>query len=124
VTTPPLGRVLQPGGKSPVQMANKFGVRNFVQQARRGFTTPKLFEVRYWYPAEMLRALEHGIGPARTDVDSDFALDTQAADLEAIPRRYRPLVRAPECRRVASRRQRSLLSLADSLYVHATRASA
>jgi ubiquinone/menaquinone biosynthesis C-methylase UbiE/uncharacterized protein YbaR (Trm112 family) len=118
-----MGRVLAPGGRALVQMASKYGVRNFVQQARRGFRTPKLFEVRYWYPAEMMRAFEQRVGPARLEVDSYFSLNAQTADLDLIPRRYRPLVRTSEWLRAASERQRSLLYFADSLYVHATRPS-
>jgi ubiquinone/menaquinone biosynthesis C-methylase UbiE len=118
-----MGRVLDADGRALVQMASKFGIRNFVQQARRGFRTPKLFEVRYWYPADMLRAFEQRVGPAQLEVDSYFSLNAQTTDLELIPRRYRPLVRTSERLRAASERQRSLLYLADSLYVHATRTS-
>lgn len=118
-----MGRVLGQNGRALVQMASKFGVRNFVQQARRGFRTPKLFEVRYWYPADMLRQFEQRVGPARLAVDSFFSLNAQTADLELIPWRYRPLVRTSERLRTASERTQSLVYLADSLYVHATRAA-
>jgi ubiquinone/menaquinone biosynthesis C-methylase UbiE/uncharacterized protein YbaR (Trm112 family) len=118
-----MGRVLDRDGRALVQMASKFGVRNFVQQARRGFRTPTLFDVRYWYPADMLREFEQRVGPARLEVDSYFSLNAQTTDLALIPRRYRPLVRASERLRAASERLRSLLYFADSLYVHATRTS-
>jgi hypothetical protein len=71
----------------------------------------------------MLRQFEQRVGPARLAVDSYFSLNAQTADLDLIPRRYRPLVRTSERLRAASERTRSLVYLADSLYVHATRAA-
>jgi SAM-dependent methyltransferase len=116
-----IGRVLRVDGRAHIQMTNKFGVRNVMQQARRGFRTPRGFEVRYWNPADLVRVFEQRVGPARLDVDSYFSLNAQVSDLAFIPARYRPLVRASAWLRRASARRRSLVYLADSLYVHATR---
>jgi SAM-dependent methyltransferase len=120
-----IGRVLRPGGRALVQMANAFGPRNLYRQlARRRFREPYgVFGVRYWTPGELVEAFSEAIGPARLAVDGFFALNAQPSDVELLPRRYRLVVRASEVLRRASERVPALRSVADSLYVEATRAA-
>jgi SAM-dependent methyltransferase/uncharacterized protein YbaR (Trm112 family) len=117
-------RVLRPGGRAVVQMANAFGPRNLYRQLLRlRFREPRgLFGVRYWTPDELVAAFSDAIGPARLSVDGFFALNAQASDVELLPLRYRPVVRASELLRRASVRVPALRSVADSLYVESTRA--
>ena len=42
-----IGRVLEPGGESHIQMAQRMGLLNLVNQARRRFRPARLFQVRY-----------------------------------------------------------------------------
>ena len=118
-----MGRVLRPDGKALVQMANAFGPRNLQRQlVRRRFREPRgLFGVRYWTPGELEAAFAKAIGPARLSVDGFFALNAQAGDIDLLPRRYRPVVRASELLRRASTRVPALRAVADSLFVEATK---
>jgi SAM-dependent methyltransferase len=119
-----MGRVLRPGGRALVQMANAFGPRNLYRQiVRRRFREARgLFGVRYWTPGELTAAFSDAIGPAQLSVDGFFALNAQPSDVDLLPPRYRPVVRASELLRRASGRVPALRSVADSVYVEATKA--
>ena len=118
-----LARVLRPGGRSLVQLANVWGARSLFNQAReRRFREQKqLFDVRYWGPRELERELEREIGPTRLFVDGFFTLNPQPADLPLLPRRYRAVVRVSEALRKLSDRLPALRYAADSLYAESTR---
>jgi SAM-dependent methyltransferase len=113
-----LGRVLEPGGTALVQMANVYGLRSLVNQAREHrFREPReLFDVRYWGPRELRDELERRVGPTTLSVDGFFTLNPQPTDLELLPRRYRGLVRTSEALRRLSARLPALTFAADSLY--------
>lgn len=110
-------RVLDPAGISLVQMANKYGLRSFYGQARRRFTEPRDFDVRYWGPGELERVFEERIGPSTLSVDGFFSLNAQASDIDLMPARYRAVIRASDALRAASERIGALKQVADSLYV-------
>jgi SAM-dependent methyltransferase/uncharacterized protein YbaR (Trm112 family) len=118
-----IGRILRPGGRSLVQMANVWGVRSLLNQAReRRFREPRsLFDVRYWSPGELREAFVRAVGPSELAVDGFLTLNPQPADLELLPRRYRALVRTSEALRRVSERVRPLAYAADSLYVRSER---
>jgi SAM-dependent methyltransferase len=118
-----IGRVLRPGGRSLVQMANVWGARSLVNQAReRRFREPRtLFDVRYWSPGELRDAFARAVGPTELAVDGFLTLNPQPADLALLPRRYRALVRTSEALRRLSERVRPLAYAADSLYVRSQR---
>jgi SAM-dependent methyltransferase len=118
-----IGRVLRPGGSSLVQMANVWGLRSLVNQAReRRFREPRtLFDVRYWSPGELRQAFAQAVGPTELAVDGFLTLNPQPADLDLLPRRYRLLVRTSEALRRLSERIRPLAFAADSLYVRSER---
>ena len=118
-----LGRVLEPGGTALVQMANLYGVRSLLNQAReRRFREPReLFDVRYWGPRELREELERRIGPTQLSVDGFFTLNPQPTDVELLPRRYRAVVRVSEALRAASDRVKPLVFAADSIYARSTR---
>jgi len=116
-------RVLRPGGKSLVQMPNAFGLRCLYIQLRRGFGDPGGFNVRYWTPRELLNSFSDAIGPSSLSVDGYFSLDAQISDVRILPRRYRPIVYASEVLRRLSQYMPWMRSVADSLYINATRAN-
>jgi SAM-dependent methyltransferase len=118
-----LGRVLRPGGTALVQMANIYGLRSLLNQAReRRFREPRdLFDVRYWGPRELQHELERRIGPTELSVDGFFTLNPQPTDLELLPRRFRTLVRTSEALRRLAERVPPLAYGADSLYARSTR---
>ena len=119
-----IGRVLKPGGRSLVQMANVWGARSLANQLReRRFREPRsLFDVRYWSTGELQRELERAVGPTELSVDGFLTLNPQPADLRLLPRRYRALVRMSEAYRRASSRLPFLVHAADSLYASSRRA--
>jgi 2-polyprenyl-3-methyl-5-hydroxy-6-metoxy-1,4-benzoquinol methylase len=107
-----IARVLKPGGRSWVQMANAFGLLNRYRLARRRFREGDRFEVRYWRPAE-LREIFGAIGETTLAAEGFFTLNPQQVDLDLLRGRHRVLVRASE----ALRRVRPLTPLADSVSV-------
>jgi SAM-dependent methyltransferase len=113
-----LARVLKPGGTSLVQLANVWGARSLLNQAReRRFREPRsLFDVRYWGPRELRNELTRRIGPTELRVDGFFTLNPQPTDLALLPLHYRAVVRASELLRRAAERVPPLTYAADSLY--------
>jgi SAM-dependent methyltransferase len=114
-------RTLRKGGNALVQMPNVYGIRCLYHQIRRGFREARDFEVRYWTPAELLASFADRIGRSELSVDGFFSLNVQPTDLHLLPPRYRALVRMSEQLRRASSVFPILLSVADSLYISATR---
>ena len=120
-----LGRVLEPGGTALVQMANVYGLRSMLNQAReRRWREPRaLFDVRYWSPRELREELERRVGPTDLTVDGFLTLNPQPTDLELLPRRYRALVRTSEALRSLAGAVPPLTYAADSLYALSRRGS-
>jgi len=116
-----LGRVVRPGGTALLQMPGRYGLRNLQQQARRGFSPGKAFEVRYWSPRRLRLAFEEAIGPTRLEVDGFLTLNPQATDVELMPPAWAALVRVSEGLRKASTVAPPIVHLADSVYVRAVR---
>ncbi len=113
-----LARVLKPGGTSLIQLANVWGARSLLNQAReRRFREPRtLFDVRYWGPRELRGELARRIGPTELRADGFFTLNPQPTDLALLPGRYRAVVRTSEALRRVADRVRPLTYAADSLY--------
>ena len=117
-----IGRVLDAGGESHIQMAQRFGALNVLQQLRRGFRRPQLFDVRYW-PLDALRqAFSEAIGPTTLSVDGFFSLNAQLADLDLLRPGHRRLVTFSHALRRLSQRHPSLVRAADSVYVNSRKA--
>ena len=116
-----VGRVLGTGGRSLIQMANRFGLRCLYHQARRGFRDARGFEVRYWSPRGLLEVFEREIGPSELSVDCFFGLGLQSSDKELMSSGSRRILRASESLRSLSARHRWLVDLADSLYIASSR---
>ncbi|MEO8276030.1 MAG: methyltransferase domain-containing protein [Thermoanaerobaculia bacterium] len=119
-----VGRVLAPGGLSLIQMANGYGLRSLYHQARRGFRSPKDFEVRYWAPRELLEVFQQEIGRSQLSVDGFFGLGLQASDRSLMSAGRRRILAVSEAFRAASARFPWMLSAADSLYVESMRRAA
>jgi len=116
------GRVLKAGGRAHIQMAQKFGPRNIVQQLRRGFRRPTAFEVRYW-PGDALRdVFQTNVGATTLDVDGFFSLNAQSADLDLLKPHHRLVVHTSNAFRRASAWFPPLVRVADSVYVRSVKA--
>ncbi len=115
------GRVLRSGGLCKIQLANRYGVRCFYHQARRGFREATGFEVRYWRPQQMRQVFSDRVGDAQLTPDCFFGLGLQKADLALMPRWKRLAVNTSEFLKRLSRCLPLFNNVADSLFVTATR---
>ncbi|MGC4095647.1 MAG: class I SAM-dependent methyltransferase [Nitrospira sp.] len=109
-------RILKSDGEIFVQMPSKWGIRCLQQQLRRGFREAKDFEVRYWTLDELAKAFE-SIGSVDFDIDCFFGIGLQSSDIDLLSVPMQKLVELSELLRKTPR----LISIADSIYVHAKR---
>jgi SAM-dependent methyltransferase len=114
-------RVLEPGGRSCIQMANAWGLRSLIVQLGRGFRTPERFEVRYWSPGALVRWFERQIGPTRMLVDGFFGLGVRPSDRDLLPASYRAIVGASGVLSGLATRLPMIARGADSLFLHSER---
>ena len=117
-----VGRVLKEGGAAHIQMAQKFGALNLVQQLRRGFRAPTAFEVRYWRGGALCRVFAEAVGPTGLTVDGFLSLNAQSADLDLLRPAHRGIVHVSNGLRRLSGVLPALVHIADSVYVHAVNA--
>lgn len=110
-------RVLKPNGNTLFQMPNKYGIRQYQQHRRRGFTEGKDFEVRYWTPAELIETFEKKIGATKMTTDCYFGLGIQANDVDLLPAHYKMVVYSSEFLRKLSGVIKPLTKIADSVYL-------
>jgi SAM-dependent methyltransferase len=116
-----IARVMRPGGRSLVQMANAFGVRSLSHRLRRGRRAPAGLDVRYWRPSALVEAFRDAVGPTRLLADGFGGLGVQPADADLLPARYRALIRVSEALRAATRVFPWLARGADSVYLESVR---
>jgi 2-polyprenyl-3-methyl-5-hydroxy-6-metoxy-1,4-benzoquinol methylase/uncharacterized protein YbaR (Trm112 family) len=116
-----IARVLKPEGASLVQMPTPFGIRTFYNQARRRFRPARGFEVRFW-TIPSLKRLFSQIGRTKITVDCYFGTGLQKSDAHLMPAKWKVVLAVSEMLRKASRIARPMLYVADSVYVHSTKA--
>jgi SAM-dependent methyltransferase/uncharacterized protein YbaR (Trm112 family) len=112
-----IARVVKKNGKVLVQMPNKYGVRSFYQQARRGFSEGEEFEVRYWSPSELRQTFEETFGDTRMSVDCYFGLGIQKSDVDLLTPRFKMVIHSSEFLRKISRKVSGMVKVADSVYL-------
>jgi SAM-dependent methyltransferase len=110
-------RVLRPGGRAMIQMANKYGIRSLYHQLGRGFRAARAFEVRYWTVPELRDTFSSLVGSSETIADGYFSLNVQPSDQALLPARYRLVIALSEFLRWCGELVPSLRYLADSVYV-------
>jgi SAM-dependent methyltransferase/uncharacterized protein YbaR (Trm112 family) len=110
-------RTVKNNGKVVVQMPNKFGIRCFYQNARRGFSEGENFDVRYWSPSELMKTFKNTFGATEMSADCYFGLNIQNNDLDMMPARFKAVVKSSEFLRRVSRRMPLLVKVADSVYL-------
>jgi SAM-dependent methyltransferase/uncharacterized protein YbaR (Trm112 family) len=115
-------RVLEPGGRSCIQMANAYGLRSLLVQIARRFRTPERFEVRYWSPGALVRWFERQVGPTYMAPDGFFGLGVRPSERDLLPAGYRAIVSASAGLCGAAKRVPVLTRSADSLFLHSIRA--
>jgi SAM-dependent methyltransferase/uncharacterized protein YbaR (Trm112 family) len=114
-------RVLRTNGTSLIQMANRYGLRSFTHQAKRGFRQARNFEVHYWTPRAIREVFDELVGTSELEVDGYFGLGIQRADADLLPLKYRLVVHLSEVMRAISQRLHWLEYMADSVYIRSTR---
>lgn len=110
-------RVLEPNGRTLFQMPNKYGVRQYQQHRRRGFTKGEGFDVRYWTPRELIETFEAKFGDTKMTTDCYFGLGIQANDVDLLPFKYKAVVYSSEMLRKLSGIIKPLTKVADSVYL-------
>lgn len=110
-------RVLKKYGTSLIQMPNKYGIRQYQQHRRRGFTEGEGFDVRYWTPSELLETFENKFGPTKLTADCYFGLGIQHSDVDLLPLKYRVVVYSSHFIRQLSKLIPPLIKVADSVYL-------
>jgi ubiquinone/menaquinone biosynthesis C-methylase UbiE len=110
-------RVLKPDGGVLFQMANKYGIRQYQQYWRRGFTEGEGFDVRYWTPKELLETFEKWFGETKMTTDCYFGLGIQGNDVDLLPLHYKMVVYSSEFLRKLSGVFKPLTKVADSVYL-------
>jgi SAM-dependent methyltransferase len=115
-------RVVRPGGRVFIQMANLLGVRQIYNEVRDKIRGERnVFRVRRWLPGELLATFKDIIGPAQLTADGYFSLNAQASDLDLLRPFPRTVVRASELFKSLSRRLPPLALVADSVFIDARR---
>jgi len=112
-----ISRVLKPGNKSLLQMPNRYGVRQYYQYWRRGFTEGEGFDIRYWTPTELIQTFSEKFGATKISADCYFGLGIQKRDIDLLPLKYQAVVYASEFLRRLSERIPALVKVADSVYL-------
>lgn len=110
-------RVLKPNGNTLFQMPNKYGIRQYQQHRRRGFTEGEGFDVRYWTPSELMETFEKKFGKTVMTTDCYFGLGIQASDVDLLPLHYKLIVHTSEVLRKISSVVTPLTKVADSVYL-------
>jgi SAM-dependent methyltransferase/uncharacterized protein YbaR (Trm112 family) len=112
-----IGRVCKADGTTLIQMPNKYGIRQYQQHRRRGFTEGEAFEVRYWTPSELMSTFEEKFGPTKMTTDCFFGLGIQPSDADLLPVHYKAIIGSSEVLRKLSGVFRPLMKVADSVYL-------
>ncbi|MEJ7849621.1 MAG: methyltransferase domain-containing protein [Pyrinomonadaceae bacterium] len=113
-----VSRVLKTNGKTLIQMSNKYGIRQYQQHRRRGFTEGEGFEIRYWTPSELLETFKAKIGDTVMTTDCYFGLGIQNADADLLPVKYKMVVYSSAILRKLSQFIKPMVKVADSVYLH------
>lgn len=112
-----IARTVKKDGKVFVQMPNKYGLRCFYQNARRGFSEGEGFDVRYWSPTELMNTFQEKFGETKMSVDCYFGLNVQKTDVDMLPAKYKAVVHSSEFLRGISKKMSLLVNVADSVYL-------
>jgi SAM-dependent methyltransferase len=116
-----MGRLLRSGGTAKVQLPTQAGVRCLYHQARRGFRSPRDFEVRYRTLGQMAKLFESRVGKPAFEADCYFGIGLQQADEPLMTPGLRAVLGASEGLKQVSRVLTPLVWVADSVFVEATR---
>lgn len=116
-------RVVRPGGRVLIQMANLLGVRQLYNELRDTLRGEQdVFRVRRWSPRELISTFSDLVGPAELTADGYFSLNAQPTDIDLLRPLPRAVVRTSELLKGVSRRLTPLALVADSVFIDARRA--
>jgi ubiquinone/menaquinone biosynthesis C-methylase UbiE/uncharacterized protein YbaR (Trm112 family) len=112
-----MSRVLKRNATSMIQMPNRYGVRQYQQHRRRGFTEGEGFDIRYWTPSELLDTFEKTFGTTKMSADCYFGLSIQGSDIDMLPLKFKAVVYSSQILRRTSRSFTPLVKVADSVFL-------
>ena len=112
-----ISRILNQKGKSVIQMPNKYGLRNFYTQTKKGFRRNSIFDVSYWSPGDLLKTFQDNIGKSNLFIDGFFGLGVQKSDIDLFPLKYKLVVHFSELLKKINKQTGILTKIADSLFV-------
>jgi SAM-dependent methyltransferase len=118
-----VARVLEPGGRSLIQMAHHGGPLSLYHQLRRGFRPARGFEVRYWRLPALREAFGARIGPTAVAAHCFFGLGLERSDTRFMRPAARRLAQVSAVLSRWSERFTPLVGLSDSVYVSSTKHS-
>jgi hypothetical protein len=98
-------------------MPNKYGIRSFYNNWRRGFTEGEGFDVRYWTPSELVKTFKEKFGETKMTTDCYFGLGIQKSDVDLLPLHFKMVVHSSEILRKISGVVSPLVKFADSVYL-------
>lgn len=116
-----LGRVLRQGGFAKIQMAHSGGLRSTYSRTRPNYLDAGSFRVRYWTLAAMRAAFEKSIGPVALLAEGFGGLGLLAEDFKLVSARAKLLIIISTLLKRLAFIMPSLIQLADSVYVVATK---
>ena len=104
-----------------VQMPNIIGIRSLYWLLKRKFRKPRGFEVRYYFPRELIKKTEENFGPTKLYIDGILGLGIQSSDIDLMPFQKKIIIIFSEFYRYIAKFITPLKFFADSLYVKSTK---
>jgi SAM-dependent methyltransferase/uncharacterized protein YbaR (Trm112 family) len=111
-----VGRVLKPDGSAKIQMPNGWGIRSIQNQARRRFSEPTGFDVRFYSVPELRASFTERIGPTSISTHCFFGVGWLWSDYRYLQAKHKPALILSECLTRLSRSLRPLVYVADSVF--------
>ena len=112
-----LARVVTDEADIRIQMASALGVRSIYQVARRGFRRAREFEVRYWWPNDLVERFAECVGPTTLEAEGYLSLNAQTRDLDLLTRGGAAVVKVSSALVSLSKVVPGLTYLADSVWL-------
>ena len=104
-----------------VQMPNALGIRSLYWLLKRGFREAHGFEVRYYFPFELVKKVESIFGPVKLSIDGILGLGIQPSDYDLMPFHKKLIIMFSESYRYLAKFIPPLKFFADSLYIKSVR---
>lgn len=112
-----VGRLLVPGGKAKIQMANTHGFRSTYVRTRKNYLSGGNFRVRYWSLPKLKKVFAEKIGPTTISAEAFGGLGLLPDDWSVVNGKAKILIVISVFLRMISRVAPVLVRFADSVYL-------